>query len=137
LSTQAIPSLARRLLRALIVFVAAMAPRFRPDSPLGRARARVAAFAASTPGTALISLAAALAVMIAACAGVLSIARGAQSLILLMLMIYGFLITAVAIVVLSSLMVITVVRILLGDGLLNRMQVAAASAEPECEWVRI
>jgi hypothetical protein len=85
----------------------------------------------------LISLAAALAVMIAACAGVLSIARGAQSLILLMLMIYGFLITAVAIVVLSSLMVITVVRILLGDGPLNRMQVAAASAEPECEWVRI
>jgi hypothetical protein len=138
LSTQAIPSSAKRLLRAaLIVFIGAIAPRFRPDSPLGRARARVAAFVASTPGTALISLATALAVMIASCAGVLSIARGAQSLILLMLMIYGFILTAVAIVVLSSLMVITVVRILLGDGLLNRMHAAAASVEPEHERVRI
>jgi hypothetical protein len=137
LNIRPIPSSAKRRLSALFVFLSVVAPRVSPSSPLGRVQARVATFVASTPGTALISLAASLAVMIASCAGVLSIARGAQSLTLLMFMIYGFLITAVGIVVLSSLMITTMVHILLGDDLLNRMRVAAATVEPEYEWVRI
>lgn len=132
-----IPPSVKRPLRAVFVFLSVVAPRVSPGSPLGRVQARVAAFVASTPGTALISLAAALAVMLASCAGVLAIARGAQSLTLLMFMIYGFLITAMGIVVLSSLMITTVMHILLGDDLLNRMRAAAATVEPEYEWVRI
>lgn len=127
---------AKRHPRPLVTFIAAMMPRFHSDSIPGRAHARVAAFVSSTPGTALITLAGVLAGLIGACSGILTVARGAQSLTLLMVLIYALLIAAMGIVVVSFLLVMTILHVILGDELVRKMGALAVAGQPEYEWVR-
>lgn len=123
--------------RTLFVFLAAAMPHFHPDSIPGRAQAKVAAFASSTPGTALISLAAILATLIGVSAGILTVARAAGSLMMLLVLIYALLIAATGIVVVFLMFAVTLMHLVLGDEVLLRMRAAAVAVEPEVEWSRL
>lgn len=123
--------------RALFAFLAAAVPHFHPNSMLGRAQARSAAFVASTPGTALIGLAATLAVLVGLSSGILAVARGAGSFIVLLGLIYALLIVAAGIVVVFLMFAMTLTHLVLGDEVLLRMRAASQAAEPDVEWARL
>jgi len=123
--------------RTLFVFLAAALPHFSQDSIPGRARARAGRFVASTPGTALIMLSGVLTVLITLLSVILSVARGTESFMLLLGLIYALLIVATGIVVAFLFFAMTVTHLILGDRFLRRMQVAARASEPDVEWLRL